>query len=197
MNIVQHSTARRVRDALVTTAMAGASVAGLLGTGAAQASTAGHRVAGIVVIDSCTGVSGKITYSPGLRKTKVKAEHAVLSGTTSGCTDATQGPMSGTGTFTAVLSGKASLAAENFKGTFTINWPVSSGFNPSTGTLSVTDSNGMENVSGTVTGGADTGTVLAMQYVITGDKGSGTKKHPVTAQAFVNSQSLTLSRNEG
>jgi hypothetical protein len=197
MNIVQHSTARRVRAALVITAIAGASVAGLLGTGAAQASAASHRVAGIVIVDECTGVVGKITYTPGLRKTKVKAEHAVLSGTISGCTDATQGPMSGTGTFTATLSGKASVAAENFTGTFTINWPTSSGFNPSTGTLSVTDSSGMENVSGTVTGGADTGTALAMQYVIAGDKGSGTKKHPVTLQAFDNSQSLTLSRNEG
>jgi hypothetical protein len=197
MNTIQHSTARRVRAALVTTAIAGASVAGLLGTGAAQASTASHRVAGIVIVDECTGVLGKITYSPGLRKTKVKAERAVLSGTISGCTDATQGPMSGTGTLTAILSGKASLAAENFSGTFTINWPVSSGFNPSTGTLTVRDSNGMENVSGSVTGGADTGTVLAMQYVISGDKGSGSKKRPVTLQTFDNSQSLTLSRNEG
>jgi hypothetical protein len=197
MNIVQHSTAGRVRVALVITAVAGASVTALLGTGAAQASTASHRVAGRVVVDSCTGVVGKITYTPGLRKTKVKAEQAVLSGTISGCTDATQGPMSGTGTFTATLSGKASVAAENFTGTFTINWPTSSGFNPSTGTLSVTDSSGMENVSGSVTGGADTGTALAMQYVIIGDKGAGTKKHPVTVQAFDNSQSLTLSRNEG
>jgi hypothetical protein len=61
----------------------------------------------------------------------------------------------------------------------------------------VTESNGMENVSGTVTGGADNGTALAMQYVITGDKGSGSKKHPVTRQTYINTQSLTLSRNEG
>jgi hypothetical protein len=55
----------------------------------------------------------------------------------------------------------------------------------------------MENVSGTVTGGADNGTALAMQYVITGDKGSGSKKQPVTRQTYINTQSLTLSRNEG
>ena len=78
-----------------------------------------------------------------------------------------------------------------------INWPLSSGFNPSTGTLSVRDSNGMENVSGTVTGGADTGTVLAMQYVTTHNTGNGTRLHPVIAQTYTNSQSLTLSRNEG
>ena len=223
MSIIQHSTARRVRAALVTTAIVGASMAGLLGTGAAQASgqgssdgvtgafgpsggsggslprasTASHRVAGFVTVDSCTGVSGTITYSPGLRSTKIKAEQAILSGTTSGCSDLFNGPMSGTGTFTAVLSGNASVAAENFTGTFTINWPAASGLNPSTGTLSVTEASRTENVSGTVTGGADTGTVLAMQYVTTGSTGNGTKKHPVTAQTFTNSQALTLSRNEG
>jgi hypothetical protein len=197
MNIIQHSAARGVRAAAVTTVVAGASMAGLLGPGAAHASTASHRIAGIVVVDSCTGVSGSITYSPGLRSTKVKAERAALSGKISGCSDSTQGPVNGTGRFTATLSGNASLAAENFKGTFTIHWPVSTGFNPSTGTLSVTDSNGMENVSGTVTSGADTGTALAMQYVTTHNTGKGTKKHPVTKQAYINTQSLTLSRNEG
>jgi hypothetical protein len=116
MNIIQHSAARRVRAVLVTTAVAGASIAGLLGTGAAQASTASHRVATPVVIDGCIGVSGSITYSPGLRSTKIKAERAVLSGKTSGCNDIFSGPMSGTGKFNATLSGSASLAAENFKG---------------------------------------------------------------------------------
>lgn len=121
----------------------------------------------------------------------------ILSGTTSGCSDALTGPMSGTGTFTATMSGNASLAAENFTGTFAINWPASSGLNPSTGTLSVTEANGVENVSGTVTGGADTGTALAMQYMITHNTGNGTKRHPVTAQTYTNTQSLNLSRNEG
>ena len=77
-----------------------------------------------MVIDSCTGVSGKITYSPGLVKVKKPLIHAVMTGTTSGCADIFNGPESGTGTFTAVLSGHANLSAENFSGTFTINWPA-------------------------------------------------------------------------
>jgi hypothetical protein len=197
MSIIQHATARRVRAALVTTAVAGAGIAGLLGTSAAQASTASNGVAGYVAIDTCTSVSGNITYVPGLRSTKVKTEQAILTGTTAGCSDIFNGAMAGTGTFTAILSGNASKAAENFTGTFTINWPASSGLNPSNGTLSVTDSNGVETVSGSVTAGADTGTALAMQYVTTGNTGSGTRRHPVTAQTFTNSQSLTLSRNTG
>jgi hypothetical protein len=198
MSITQRSTARRVRAALVTTVAAGAGIASLLGMGgAAQASTAAHGARGFVVIDTCTGVSGKISYSPGMRRTVLRSVHAVLTGTTSGCSDLFNGPISGTGTITAVMSGKADKAAENFSGTFTINWPAGSGFNPSNGTLSVTESSGLENVSGSVTSGFDTGTAFAMQYVITGSKGSGSRQHPVTSQSYTNTQSLTLSRNEG
>jgi hypothetical protein len=49
------------------------------------------------------------------------------------------------------MPGRANLSAENFSGTFTINWPAGSGFNPSNGNLTVTESNGLENVSGSVT----------------------------------------------
>ena len=197
MSISQRS-ARYARAALLTVAATGAGLAGLLGVGGiANASTVHAHPNGYVVIDSCTGVSGKISYSPGLRNTTLKAEHAVLTGSTSGCADIFNGPESGTGTLTAVLSGTASKASENFSGTFTINWPASSGFNPSNGNLSVTESNGVENVSGTVTSGFDTGTVMAMQYVITGQTGAGTRLHPITAQTYTNTQSLTLSRNEG
>ena len=189
----------RVRAALVTTAAAGASIASLLGMGGiAHASTvASPHTAGFVTIDSCTGVAGQINYSPGLRKYATLNQQAVLTGTTSGCADAFSGPLSGTGTFTAVLSGKAKLGAENFTGSFTINWPAGSGFNPSTGSLSVTESNGLETISGTVTGGFDTGCALSMQYVTTGNTGKGTARSPITAQTYVNTQSLALARNEG
>ena len=196
MNISLRPAARRARAALVTTVAASAGVAGLLGMGGvAHAATQAPN--GYVVIDSCTGVSGSITYSPGMVKFKKRSVHAVLTGTTSGCSDAFSGGLSGTGTFTAILSGRADLNAENFTGTFTINWPAGSGFNPSTGNLSVTESSGLETISGSVTAGFDTGTVLAMQYVTTGNKGAGTVLHPVTAQTYTNTQSLTLSRNEG
>jgi len=196
MNISLRPTARRARLALVTTVAASAGVAGLLGMGGvAHAATQAPR--GFVVIDSCTGVSGKISYSPGMVKVKKPLIHAVMTGTTSGCADIFNGPESGTGTFTAVMSGHANLNAENFSGTFTINWPASSGFNPSNGSLTVTESGGLENVSGTVSSGFDTGTAFAMQYVTTGNTGTGGPLHPVTAQTYTNTQALTLSRNEG
>ncbi len=196
MNISLRPAARRARAALVTTAAASAGVAGLLGMGGvAHAATQAPN--GYVVIDSCTGVSGSVTYSPGLVKIKKPLVHAVMTGTTSGCSDIFSGAMAGTGTFTAVMSGKANLSAENFSGTFTINWPAGTGFNPSNGSLTVTEANGLETVSGSVTSGFDTGTAFAMQYVITGSTGRGTALHPVTAQTYTNTQPLTLSRNEG
>jgi hypothetical protein len=194
MNVIRHFAARRLRPALVTTVAAGAGLAGLLGIGGGVAHAG---VNGYVVTDSCTSVAGKISYSPGLRTSKLKAEHAVLTGTTSGCSDLFNGALPGTGTFTAILSGTASVNAKNFSGTFTINWPAGSGFNPSNGTLSVTDANGVETISGTVTSGFDTGSPLALQYVNTHNTGRGTALKPVTAQSYVNTQSLTLSRNTG
>ena len=61
----------------------------------------------------------------------------------------------------------------------------------------MSDSNGIESVSGTVTSGFDTGSPLALQYVTTHSTGRGTALKPVTAQNYVNTQSLTLSRNTG
>jgi hypothetical protein len=194
MNVIRHMVARRVRAALVTAVAAGAGLAGLLGIGGGVAHAG---VNGWVVTDTCTSVAGKITYSPGLRTSKLKAEHAVLTGTTSGCSDLYTGGLSGTGTFTAILSGTASVNAENFSGTFTINWPAGSGFNPSNGTLSVTDVNGLETISGSVTSGFDTGTAIALQYVTTHNTGRGTALKPVIAQSYVNTQPLTLARNLG
>jgi hypothetical protein len=74
---------------------AGAGLAGLVGIGGgvARASVAHAGVNGYVVTDSCTSVAGKISYSPGLRTSKLKAEHAVLTGTTSGCSDLFNGAL--------------------------------------------------------------------------------------------------------
>ena len=196
MNISLRPAARRARTALVTTAVAGAGLAGVLGMGGV-AHAASHGPNGFVTIDTCTGVAGKISYSPGIVKVTKKNVQAVLTGTTSGCSDIFSGAIGGTGTITAVMHGKVNLSTENFSGTFTINWPAGSGFNPSNGNLTVTEANGLENVSGSVTSGFDTGTAFAMQYVVTGQTGAGGPKHPVTAQTYTNTQSLTLSRNEG
>jgi hypothetical protein len=197
MNITQRLSVRSIRSAVVA---AGVGLAGLLATGGvANASTpAVHHVpSGYVVFDSCTGFAGAITYSPGLLTTNLRSTHAVLTGTTSGCSNIFNGPESGTGSFTAILAGKASVNSENFSGTFTINWPAGSGFNPSQGTLTVTESGGLENISGQVTSGLNTGGVLGGQYVVTDKSGKGTKLHPVTKQTYTNTQPLTISVNEG
>jgi hypothetical protein len=193
MSIFQTRIEGSTRRFLVTAAVAGTAMAGALGV-----STAAHAATnGIIVRQSCTGVSGQINYQPGLQSSKSQSVRAVLAATTTGCSSVFSGPQGGTGSFTAVLTGKASLAAENFTGTFTINWPASAGLNPSNGTLSVTDSNGFEVVRGTITSGALTGSPVGLTYLTTTSTGSGSKKHPVTAQAFVNSQPLQVTQNEG
>ncbi|HEY3955915.1 MAG TPA: hypothetical protein VGM53_21285 [Streptosporangiaceae bacterium] len=204
MSISQRTT-RYARTALLAVVAGGAGLLGVGGVAQASVVQAGpvHAAAshagpnGWVTTDTCTGVSGKVVYTGGMRKLMLRSIHATLTGTTSGCSDIFNGAESGTGTLTAVLSGKASKAAENFSGTFTINWPASSGFNPSNGNLSVTESNGLETVSGSITSGFDTGSAVAMQYVITGTTGKGIAGHPITSQTYTNTQPLTLSRNEG
>jgi hypothetical protein len=197
MNVTHRLSVRSIRSAVVA---AGVGLAGLLATGGvAHASTPAvhNSPSGYVVFDTCSGFPGSVAYSPGLRTSTLRSTHAVLTGTTSGCSNIFNGPESGTGTITAVLAGKASVNSENFSGTFTINWPPSSGFNPSEGTLSVTESGGLETISGQVTSGLDSGGVLGGQYVVTGNTGKGTKKHPVSKQTYTNTQPLTISVNEG
>jgi hypothetical protein len=195
MNISKPSTGRLVRTAVAGAITAGLGLAGLLGAGgAAHAST---HPDGWAVIMNCTGVSGSVSYSPGLITGTARKETAALNGTTSGCSDIYSGAFSGTGTIFASLSGKSSVKSENWTGTFTIDWPASSSFNPSNGNLTVTDSSGTEAVQGTVTSGAFVGSEINMSYVITGKTGKGTKAKPVTKQTYINSQPLNLSENIG
>ena len=61
----------------------------------------------------------------------------------------------------------------------------------------MTDANGVETISGSVTSGFDTGTAVALQYLTTHNTGRGTALKPVIAQSYVNTQPLTLARNIG
>jgi hypothetical protein len=186
---------RRVRAALVTTAIAGAGLSGVLGAGVAHAST-GHTD-GRVTYTTCTGVSGSISVNPGLRAAKARNVQEIASSTLSGCSNIFDGPILGSGTFTAIMSGTATYPSQNLNGTFTINWPAASGYNPSTGTLSTTESNGVETVSGTVTSGFETGAGVTLQYALTGHTGKPKSTKGVTAETFVNTQALDLSVNTG
>ena len=195
MNISKPSAGRLVRTAAAGAITAGLGLGGLLGAGgAAHAST---HPDGYVVIMNCTSVSGSVSYSPGLRTSAFRNATAVLTGTTSGCSNIYSGGLSGTGTIFASLSGKSDVKSENWTGTFTIDWPASSGFNPSNGNLTVTDSSGTEVAQGTITSGAFVSDPINLSYVITGKTGQGTKAKPVTKQTYINSQPLNLSENTG
>lgn len=202
------------RRFLVIAAVAGTAAAGAAGVLAGG--TAAHAATnGIIVREQCTGVTGKVSYQPGLLSASSmpapsKHSHgksspsqpqqvtAELSGTTTGCMDVFNGALAGSGSFTAVLHGTATLMAENFtSGTFTINWPTSDHLNPSNGTLTVTEANGTEMVRGTVTSGALVGSPISLSYITTGNTGSGASGNPVTAQTFVNTQPLNLTQNNG
>jgi hypothetical protein len=181
------------RRTMVAAAVLGAAFAGALGGG-----TAAHAATdGIVVREQCTTVTGQISYKPGLLSTQTRSVAATLSATTSGCSDFFDGALAGTGSFTAALKGNARLAAENFSGTFMIDWPATAGLNPSSGTLTVIESAGIESVYGTITSGGLTGSPIHFAYRTATNTGTGTKKHPVTAQTFVNTQALQLTQNDG
>src|SRR5690349_2374705 len=124
---------------------------------AATAGSAQATARGYVVVAQCTGLTGNITYTPALRK-KPKAVHETITGTLTGCSGEGM-TLSGTGSFSATLSGTAGTLSNNEHGTFVINWP--SFFNPTTGNLStVGPSSSQYTASGQDTGGAFTGGVL-------------------------------------
>jgi hypothetical protein len=136
--------------------------------------------------------AGKASYSPGLLTSTAQNTTATVTGFVSNC-----GPSgSGFGKVKIQLSGDASLNAENFgSGTFTINWPGST--EPSEGTAGVTDVNGTEELSGSITSGPFTGGVIAVDHLPTGQTGKGTTAKPVTAQTYINSTNLTVMENSG
>lgn len=198
MSLRQHFRPRRTASVAIATAgIAGSLIGGLALADSANAAPPVHHPNGYVTVDSCTGVSGKIAFTPGLRRVLLRQTTGILTGTTSGCSDAFTGPMTGNGSISAVLSGKASLNQENFTGTFTINWPGGH-LNPSNGTLSVHAlGNHQFSVNGTVTSGADTGSVLSLGYLTTAQQGTGLLGHPVVSQSYVNTSPLSLARNIG
>jgi hypothetical protein len=173
---------------LISLALAAASIASV-SAGTAQAAPRGY-----VVVAQCTGLTGNITYSPALRK-RAKAVHETITGTVSGCTGEGM-TLSGTGTFSASLSGSAGTMLNDESGTFVINWP--SFFNPTTGRLSTAGpSTGQYTASGQDSGGAFTGGVLGAGWFVTGQTLTGKKHNQVAAETFVNTKPITISQNLG
>jgi hypothetical protein len=185
-----------------TRALAALSLAGALLC--AAAGTADARSAGFSPQDTCTGFTGKITYAPGLGK-KPHAQDVTINGTLTGCTNNASGtPQPGDGTFFAHLTGSSSCSAVALSGTFTINWPSSSGLNPTVGTVQVHGPNsdtsyGLQG-STSQTQGAWEGSALSSAYVATAHNPGGTCKnaqHKVKWQKFTNTQPLVISHNFG
>jgi hypothetical protein len=186
-----HAAARVTRALVLSAAVAGAGTAGLLGATAAHAS----KVDGLVTIATCGALTGNISYSPGLLTSTAQNTTASLTGLVSNCETQGAGQLSSFGTMTASLSGSASLAGEDFSGTFTMNWPAP--LSPSTGTVYVADSSGTEEVSASISSGPFTGDEFSYNYVITSEKGKGTTAKPVTSQSYINTTSLAVQENDG
>jgi hypothetical protein len=172
----------RIRTMLTGAVAAGALAGAFAGGISAQAATAG-----VVVREQCTKITGKISYKPGLVAAGNRSAAAVLRASMNDCAGLT-----GSGTFTATVKGKARLGAQNFSGTFKISWPASAGLNPSAGKLTVSESHGVTTVYGTTTSGGLPGAPVHFAYRVTASIGTGSYQHPVAAQAFVNTQPLEL-----
>jgi hypothetical protein len=185
------TSTRTTRTTVRRRAAAIAGTAAVLAAGALGASAGPAAAGGYSPVQSCTSFNGTLTNTPGITATP-RATSMLLLGNLDGCTNMLQGlPEPGAGAIVANLSGTASTSAVSERGAFTINWPASSHFNPSNGTLSVTGPvQGVYTVSGTVTSGAFVGAVVRSSYVVT-TPGS---TQPVTQQSFVNTTPLQALR---
>jgi hypothetical protein len=186
------TTTKNRRRAALAIATGAVAVAGIATAGAGSANASYSSV------ESCTGVSGLVTHSPGLLTTHARNQQTVFTGTLTGCSGL-NGPQSGEGTITIFANGSSSNSAMNETGTVTVNWPAGSGLNPSNGTVALrrAGSTAPLSVYGSVTSGAFTGSVLATNLLVTTHNGTGTKAHPITRQQVVNTAPLTAKVNFG
>lgn len=169
-------------------------VAALAATGGTVLATAGVAVAGTVDAETCTSFTGTQLIHPGYAK-GTKSEKVTLTGTISGCTDEFGDPQPGNGTVVATLTGSGNKKSATLSGSVTINWPASTGLEPTTGSLSVAGSPTVsETVTGETTGGAYVGNYISSSIVTT-----STTKHEkaIVASQFTNSSNFTLSHNGG
>lgn len=213
------TSSRTRRAAAVTIGLGGVLAAVVAGVGPASAATVHSAAAahtsvtqparflaqpdrflahpdGWVAVQSCTSVSGSVTFVPGLAK-RIHAESAVLTATLNGCS-LDGNPVSGQGTLSAVLSGKADVASQNLSGTYTISWPAGEGLNSSNGSVTISGPNSnVIGFAGTGTSGAFTGLPASTALFVTGHTGNGTAKSRMTSESLVSSQPLQVLENLG
>jgi hypothetical protein len=190
------TTRKSVRAALAGVATAAVAGAGLAAAGAAQAAPVHAR--GYSDVESCTGMSGSVSYSPGLLRGTARNQRVVVRGTLTGCSGIS-GAQEGTGTVTAVLTGRSKVGSIAATGTVTVNWPAASGLNPSNGTFSIRRTGTSEPLlaSGSVTTGAFQGAVLSSSLLVTGHTGRGTVRNPIRHQTFTNMEPFAARVNLG
>jgi hypothetical protein len=197
-------TTKNLGRSFVTVAGGAVLAASFAGVGAAQAQAApapAHAAAnarGYSAVQSCTGLTGSISWNPGLVTKKLRTEHAVLTGTLSGCVGI-NGVETGTGTVTAVLNGSSRIGSVQESGSITVNWPTSSGLNPSNGTVTLvrTAADQPFTLSGQFTSGAYTGALASSAVLETGHTGGHTATNPLTQLSFVNTQPFAAKVNFG
>jgi len=197
--MIATAATRLVRTGLAATALtAGTVLAAGLGAGPAQAATPQVHPDGFVTQMQCTGESGQITYAPGLWKA-AHAQTAALAATLTGCSDAFGGVYSDNGQLSVSLSGSSSKSSGNLSGSFVINWPASSHYNPSVGTATLNIASNTLTLNGTTssTTGAWEGSYVHAGMLVTAHRGAGTKAHPIKQQTFVNTVPLTVQHNLG
>ena len=180
---------RRIAAATATAAAVTAAIA-VAGTSPASA--------GYSAVESCTGVAGTISYSPGLTST-AKTQQAVLVATLSGCSGAYTGAQAGTGTVTAVLTGSSKVGSVVETGNATISWPASSGLNPTNAKVTIRESvtGGQISLSGSATSGAFASSVISTSLLPYASTGTGTSKHPMTSQSVLNTTPFAAKVNFG
>jgi hypothetical protein len=178
---------------IVAAAASAAAVTGVIAVAGASPAAAAYST-----VESCTGVSGKITYQPGLTK-KVKKQQAVLVGTLTGCSSAYSGPQDGNGTISAVLAGRSKVGAVTETGTATINWPATSGLNPTNATITIRETGAGQaiSLSGPAISGAFTGAPISTTLLPYAQTGKGTKHHPLKSQSVLNTAAFAVKVNLG
>lgn len=185
------SSVRRLAIIGAASATAVSGAIGLVGVATAAPASGVPRM-------SCTTMTGGITYQPGLINGSVRRTTAVLNGFLGGCSDFTNS-FADEGLINAQLTGETPASGEFLTGSFVINWPPSSHYNPTVGTMMLRKNGTSYTIQGytsSTTGSFQDG-ALSASYVVTGRRGQSTRAHPLVAQSFTTSLPVTVSQNSG
>jgi hypothetical protein len=188
----------RMRRPLAVTTLAVA----LVGTGGAVTPAAAVRPtvvpSALVVVESCTSVTARADYAPGLTPT-ARNQSVMITGALDGCTGAGGASQPGPGRILANLTGSSRVGAVSAKGPVSIIWPTSAGLNISSGTGTLTGPGGgnVFTLNVAIDTGAFPGAPANTVFRVTRTIGNGTNRRPVISHFFINTVPLTVKRNLG